>query len=179
MEERIILLVEDNPDDMDLTIRAFKKNNISNKVIVAKDGVEALDYLRGTGMYAGRDARDLPVVVLLDLNLPKINGLEILRSIRQDERTSIVPVVILTSSVEQKDVVEGYKLGANSYIRKPVDFEQFSEAVKLLGLYWILWNEAPVVEQGKTIPVREITNSIERRERRNHERRKQSQHPLS
>ena len=143
MEKKIILLVEDNPDDVDLTLRAFKKNNISNRVIVAKDGVEALDYLHGTGMYAGRDVKDLPVVVLLDLKLPKINGMEVLRNIRQDELTRLIPVVILTSSAEQKDVVEGYKLGANSYIRKPVDFEQFVEAVKLLGLYWTLWNERP------------------------------------
>jgi CheY-like chemotaxis protein len=142
-EKGIILLVEDNPDDVDLTLRAFKINNISNKVIVAKDGVEALDYLRGTGMYAGRDMKELPVVILLDLNLPKINGMEVLRNIRQDELTRLIPVVILTSSAEQKDVVEGYKLGANSYIRKPVDYEQFSEAVKVLGLYWILWNEKP------------------------------------
>ena len=143
MEKGIILLVDDNPDDVDLTLRAFKKNNISNRVIIAKDGVEALDYLHGTCMYAGRDVKELPVVVMLDLKLPKINGLEVLRNIRQNEVTRIVPVVILTSSAEQKDVVEGYKLGANSYIRKPVDFEQFVEAVKLLGLYWTLWNERP------------------------------------
>jgi two-component system, response regulator len=143
MDEKIILLVEDNPDDVALTLRAFKKSNIKNKVIVAKDGVEALDYLHGTGMFAGRDVKDLPVVVMLDLNLPKINGMEVLRNIRQDELTRLIPVVILTSSAEQKDVVEGYKLGANSYIRKPVDFEQFVEAVKLLGLYWTLWNERP------------------------------------
>lgn len=143
MEQKIILLVEDNLDDVDLTIRAFRKNNILNKIIVAKDGVEALDYFHGTGTYAGRDVKDLPVVVLLDLKLPKINGMEVLRSIRQDEFTRLMPVVILTSSAEQKDVVEGYKLGANSYVRKPVDFEQFTEAIKLLGLYWILWNEPP------------------------------------
>jgi len=143
MEKGIILLVDDNPDDVDLTLRAFKKNNISNRVIIAKDGVEALDYLHGTGMYVGRDVKELPVVVMLDLKLPKINGLEVLRNIRQNEVTRIVPVVILTSSAEQKDVVEGYQLGANSYIRKPVDFEQFVEAVKLLGLYWTLWNERP------------------------------------
>jgi len=143
MERDIILLVEDNPDDVALTLRAFKKSNISNKVILAKDGVEALDYLHGTGMYAGRDEKDLPVVVMLDLNLPKINGLEVLRNIRQEELTRLVPVVILTSSAEQRDVVEGYRLGANSYIRKPVDFEQFVEAVKILGLYWTLWNERP------------------------------------
>ena len=143
MEEKIILLVEDNPDDVDLTLRALKKNNIINKVIIAKDGVEALDYLHGTGRYAGRDAKELPVVIMLDLKLPKMNGLEVLRNIRQDELTRLIPVVILTSSAEQKDVVEGYRLGANSYIRKPVDFEQFVEAVKILGLYWTLWNEPP------------------------------------
>ena len=144
MEQKIILLVEDNPDDVDLTIRAFKKNNISNTVIVAKDGVEALDYLHGKGMYDGRDVKDLPVVVLLDLKLPKLNGMEVLRIIRQNEFTKLIPVVILTSSADQKDVVEGYNLGANSYVQKPVDFEQFTEAVKLLGLYWTLWNKPPV-----------------------------------
>lgn len=143
MEKGTILLVEDNPDEVELTLRAFKKSNISNTVIVANDGVEALDYLHGTGVYAGRDVKELPVVVMLDLNLPKINGMEVLRSIRQNELTRLIPVVILTSSAEQKDVVEGYELGANSYIRKPVDFEQFLEAVKLLGLYWTLWNETP------------------------------------
>jgi CheY-like chemotaxis protein len=143
MQEKIILLVEDNPDDVDLTLRAFKKSDMSNKVIVAKDGVEALDYLYGTGMYAGRDKKDLPIVILLDLKLPNIDGMEVLRSIRQNELTSLIPVVILTSSAEQKDVIEGYKLGANSYIQKPVDFGQFTEAVKLLGLYWLLWNKPP------------------------------------
>jgi len=141
MEDRIILLVEDNPDDVDLTLRALKKNNIKSKVIIAKDGVEALDYLHGTGMHAGRDTKDQPVIVMLDLKLPKISGMEVLRDIRQNERTSLIPVVILTSSTEKKDMVEGYKLGANSYIRKPVDFEQFAEAIKLLGLYWTLYNE--------------------------------------
>jgi two-component system response regulator len=143
MDKEIILLVEDNPDDVDLTLRALKKNNITNQVVVAKDGVEALDYLHGTGPYAGRDKRELPVVIMLDLKLPKINGMEVLKNIRQDETTRLVPVVILTSSAEQKDMVESYKLGANSYIRKPVDFEQFVEAVKILGLYWTLWNERP------------------------------------
>jgi two-component system, response regulator len=143
MEKQIILLVEDNPDDVALTLRAFKKSKILNRVIVAKDGVDALDYLHGTGKYAGRDTKELPAVVMLDLNLPKIDGLEVLRNIRQDERTRMIPVVILTSSAEQKDVVEGYRFGANSYIRKPVDFEQFIEAVKVLGLYWTLWNETP------------------------------------
>jgi two-component system response regulator len=143
MEEKIILLVEDNPDDVDLTIRAFKRNNIGNKVIVAKDGAEALDYLFGTGMYAGRNLKKLPVVILLDLKLPKIDGLEVLKSIRQDDRTKLLPVVVLTSSAEQKDVIKGYSLGANSYVRKPINFEQFVEAVKHLGLYWLLWNEPP------------------------------------
>jgi CheY-like chemotaxis protein len=126
-----------------LTTRAFKKNNISNKVIVAKDGVEALDYLFGKGMYAGRDVKDTPVIVLLDLKLPRIDGLEVLRSIRQNEFTKLLPVVILTSSAEEQDVINGYKLGVNSYIRKPVDYNQFSEAIKYLGLYWLVWNEPP------------------------------------
>ncbi len=143
MKEKIILLVEDDPDDVDLTIRAFKKNNILNKVIVAKDGVEALDYLFCTGTYAGRNVKEMPVVVLLDLKLPKIDGLEVLRNIRQNEITCLLPVVILTSSAEQKDLIDGYSLGANSYIRKPVELDQFVEAVKHLGLYWLLWNEPP------------------------------------
>jgi two-component system response regulator len=143
MTEKIILLVEDNPDDVELTIRAFKRNNIGNKVIVAKDGVEALDYLFGTGMYAGQDVKEMPVVLLLDLKLPKIDGMEVLKRIRQDNRTKLIPVVILTSSAEQKDVIDGYSLGANSYVRKPVNFEQFVEAIKHLGLYWLLWNEPP------------------------------------
>jgi two-component system response regulator len=143
MDEKIILLVEDNPDDVELTLRALKKNNILNKVIVAKDGVDALDYLFGTGMYAGRDMKELPVVILLDLKLPKIDGLELLKMIRQDGRTKLIPVVILTSSAEQQDVINGYSLGANSYIRKPVEFNQFVEAMRFLGLYWLLWNEPP------------------------------------
>ncbi len=143
MKEKIILLVEDNPDDVELTLRAFKKNNILNRVIVAKDGVEALDYLFDTGMYAGRDVKEMPVVTLLDLKLPKIDGLEVLKRIRQDERTKLIPVVILTSSAEQKDVVNGYSLGANSYVRKPVEFNQFVEAARHLGLYWLLLNEPP------------------------------------
>ena len=145
MTEKIILLVEDNPDDVALTIRAFKKNSISNKVIVAKDGVEALDYLFGTGLYVARDVTELPVVILLDLKLPKIDGLEVLKLFRQDERTKLIPVVVLTSSAEQEDVLKGYSLGANSYIRKPVEFDQFVEAMKYLGLYWLLWNEPPPV----------------------------------
>ena len=143
MEERIILLVEDNPDDVALTIRAFRKNDISNKIIVAKDGVEALDYLFGTGMHAGRDMKDMPVVILLDLKLPKIDGLEVLKNIRQNEFTRLLPVVILTSSTEEQDKISGYNLGANSYVRKPVDYNQFAEAIKYLGLYWLVWNEPP------------------------------------
>ena len=143
MEEKIILLVEDNPDDVELTIRAFRKNNIGNKVIVARDGVEALDYLFGTGAHAAKNLKELPVVILLDLKLPKIDGLEVLKRIRQDEVTRLLPVVILTSSVEEKDKLNGYKLGANSYIRKPVQFDQFVEAIKHLGLYWLVWNEPP------------------------------------
>jgi len=143
MEEKIILLVEDNPDDVELTLRAFKKNNILNQVIIAKDGAEALDFLFGTGTYAGRELKDLPVVILLDLKLPKIDGMEVLKRIRQDNRTKLIPVVILTSSAEPKDVVNGYSLGANGYVRKPVEFSQFVEAMRHLGLYWLLWNEPP------------------------------------
>jgi two-component system response regulator len=143
MMGKIILLVEDNPDDEALTLRAFKKCNIANEVVVARDGQEALDYLFGTGQFAGRLASDLPAVVLLDLKLPKIDGLEVLRRLRADERTRLAPVVILTSSREERDVISGYRLGANSYIRKPVDFEQFTDSVKQLGLYWLLLNESP------------------------------------
>lgn len=142
MNEKAILLVEDNPDDVALTMRALKKQNIMNEVVVAKDGVEALDLLFGTGPYAGHD-RVMPQVVLLDLKLPKINGLEVLQRLRADERTRLLPVIILTSSKEEKDIIEGYKLGANSYVRKPVDFNQFTEAVRQLGLYWLLLNETP------------------------------------
>jgi two-component system response regulator len=136
-----ILLVEDNPDDEALTLRAFGKNHISNEVIVARDGVEALDYLFGTGNYAGGAPTIMPAVVLLDLKLPRIDGLEVLRRIRADERTALLPVVILTTSKEQQDVSDGYSLGANSYIRKPVDFEKFIHAVGQLGLYWLVLNE--------------------------------------
>ena len=142
MSEKVILLVEDNPDDEELTLRALKKNNIQNDVVVARDGVGALDYLFGTGSYAGRDASKLPSVTLLDLKLPKIDGLEVLKRVRADERTRLLPVVILTSSKEEQDLINGYTLGANSYIRKPVDFSQFIEAVRQLGLYWLLLNEA-------------------------------------
>lgn len=143
MKDKIILLVEDNPDDEALTIRALKKNNIGNHLVVAHDGAEALDYLFCTGAYASRDIKDLPQIVLLDLNLPKIDGLEVLRRIRENEITSLLPVVILTSSKEEQDILKGYKLGANSYVRKPVDFNQFVEAVHQLGLYWLVLNEVP------------------------------------
>jgi CheY-like chemotaxis protein len=145
MGEKIILLVEDNPDDELLAIRALKKNNIMNEVVVARDGVEALDYLFGTGAYAGRDMSIMPQVILLDLKLPKIDGLEVLRRLRDDERTKLLPVVILTSSKEDRDLTASYSLGANSYIRKPVDFVQFAEAIKQLGLYWLVLNESPPI----------------------------------
>ena len=135
MSGKTILLVEDNPDDVDLTIRALKKNNILNKVIIARDGEEALHHLFRQEVK--------PILTLLDLKLPKVEGIEVLRRIREDERTRLFPVVILTSSLEEKDLIDGYRLGANSYIRKPVDFNQFNEAVRQLGLYWLLWNEPP------------------------------------
>lgn len=142
-KDKVILLVEDNPDDEALTLRALAKNNILNKVVVARDGVEALDYLFGTGTYAGRDVSDQPQVVLLDLKLPKVDGHEVLRRIRANERTRLQPVVILTTSNEDRDVISSYQLGANSYIRKPVDFEQFMEAIRQLGLYWLVLNVSP------------------------------------
>ncbi|MBI2922668.1 MAG: response regulator [Planctomycetes bacterium] len=143
MEVRTILLVEDNPDDELLTLRALEINQIRNEVVVARDGEEALDYLLGRGAWAGRDPRRIPALVLLDLNLPKLSGLEVLRRLRSDDRTRLAPVVILTSSKEEQDRFSGYSLGANSYIRKPVDFARFTEAVKQLGLYWLLLNELP------------------------------------
>jgi two-component system response regulator len=142
-EPKVILLVDDDPNDIELTLRAFRTNPLGNRVVVARDGIEALDYLRGTGAYAGRNPAHLPQVVLLDLNLPVLDGLEVLRRIRADERTRRLPVVILTSSDEDSDKLAGYGLGANSYVRKPVDFRQFSEAVNRLGLYWMLVNQAP------------------------------------
>jgi len=143
MKNKIILLAEDNPDDVTLTLRALKKSKIMNELVVAQDGVEALDYLFGTGKYAGRDTRVLPQVVLLDLKMPRMDGLEVLQRVRSDERTRLLPVVVLTTSSEDKDRIESYKLGANSYIRKPVNFEQFVDAVQKLGLYWLVLNEAP------------------------------------
>ncbi|HZP21511.1 MAG TPA: response regulator [Bauldia sp.] len=140
MAQRAILLVEDNPDDEALTIRAFAKNNITNPIVVAHDGVEALDYLFGN-QEAGLAESELPQVVLLDLKLPRLDGLDVLRRIRSHARTALLPVVILTSSREERDVIEGYRLGANSYVRKPVDFDKFIEAARQLGLYWLLLNE--------------------------------------
>jgi two-component system response regulator len=143
LNNKIILLVEDNPDDEALTLRALKKNNIGNQVIVARDGAEALDYLFGTGQYSGRNVNLMPQVVLLDLKLPKIEGLEVLRLLRANDVTKLLPVVILTSSNEERDRLAGYELGANSYIRKPVDFNEFMEAARQLGLYWLVLNEQP------------------------------------
>jgi two-component system response regulator len=139
---RTILLVEDNADDQELTLRAFQKNNISNRVVLARDGEEALDYLFGTGP-DGRRKHGLPQVVLLDLKLPKVDGLDVLRRIRAAEDTRLLPVVILTSSKEEQDILAGYRLGANSYVRKPVNFDEFVEAARQLGLYWLLLNETP------------------------------------
>lgn len=139
--EKVILLVEDHPDDEELTMRALAKNNIINEVVVARDGVQALEYLFGTGAYAGRDMAKMPEIVLLDLKLPKVDGLEVLRRLRADDRTKFLPVVILTSSKEEQDIVKSYQLGANSYVRKPVDFQEFTKAVQQLGLYWLILNE--------------------------------------
>ena len=143
MDKRIIMIVEDNEDDIELALRAFKRNHMLNEVIVARDGVEALDYLFGTGPHAGRDLCIMPEVVLLDLKMPRLGGLEVLRRIRADERTKFLPVVVLTSSDEEKDMIDSYHYGVNSYIRKPVDFEQFTEAVRQLSLYWIVLNQCP------------------------------------
>jgi two-component system response regulator len=144
MRRHTILLVEDNPVDEELTIMAFEKNNITNTVVVARDGAEALDYLFGAGAYEGRDAAgDKPQLVLLDLKLPKIDGLDVLRKMRESELTQYIPVVVLTSSKEQEDLVEAYHLGTNAYVRKPVDFNEFSEAVHQLGLFWLILNECP------------------------------------
>jgi CheY-like chemotaxis protein len=143
MSNKTILLVEDNPDDETLTRMALRDNHLLNEIIVAHDGVEALDYLFGRGMYTGRNLNNAPQVILLDLKLPKLDGLDVLRALRADDRTKLLPVVILTSSNEEKDLLAGYSLGANSYVRKPVDFHQFTDAVKQLGLYWLLLNEPP------------------------------------
>ena len=141
MDDKVILLVEDNPDDEALTLRALKKNNIKNEVVVARDGIEALDYLFGIGAHAGRDVNIQPQVVLLDLKLPKLDGFEVLRRLRASEPTKLLPVVILTTSNEDQDRIKGYGLGANSYVRKPVEFDRFIEAIRQLGLYWLILNE--------------------------------------
>lgn len=143
MNSKAILLVEDNPDDEELTLHAFEKNNINNTIIVARNGADALDYLFGRGTYAGRDPHDLPLVVLLDLKLPKIDGLEVLRQIRANQETRLLPVVLLTSSNEDEDRLKGYMLGANSYVRKPVDFDEFIQSAGQLGIYWIMLNQPP------------------------------------
>jgi two-component system, response regulator len=143
MQKRIILLVEDNPDDEELTLRSLQKNKVVNEVVVARDGAEALHYLFRTGPFAGRASGESPELVLLDLKLPKVDGLEVLRRIRADERTRLLPVVVLTSSDEERDLVESYKLGANSYVRKPVEFSEFASAVKQLELYWLVLNRTP------------------------------------
>jgi two-component system, response regulator len=142
---RKILLVEDNPDDEELTLRALARNNIGNDVVVVRDGQEAIDWLEGSGTHASRDPEDIPALILLDLKLPKIDGLEVLRRLRANPRTGIVPVVILTSSREDSDRIEGYRGGANSYVQKPVDFSQFVDAVRQLGMYWLVLNEPPPI----------------------------------
>ena len=143
MDEKIVLLVEDNEDDIELTLRSFKKQNISNRVVVARNGQEALDYLFGQGSYAGQ-AITLPVVILLDLKLPMVSGIDVLRQVRSNSKTCLIPVVVLTTSSEDKDKLESYGLGANSYIRKPIDFDRFLEATRELGMYWLLLNEPPL-----------------------------------
>jgi two-component system response regulator len=140
---RIILLVEDNANDVELTLRAFEKSNVSNEIVVVGDGEQAINYLFATGPYAGRDPKVMPEVILLDIKLPKIDGLGVLRRVRADERTRRLPVVILTSSKEERDVISSYDLGANSFVRKPVDFAEFVDAARHLGLYWLVMNEAP------------------------------------
>lgn len=150
MKDKIILLVEDNSKDEALTLRALKKNGVANEVAVTRDGAEALDYLFCTGAYTGRNPTDVPTLVLLDLNLPRIGGFDVLRRIRAEERTKLLPVVILTSSDEEKDLTEGYKLGANSYVRKPVEFQEFVTAVQQLGLYWMILNEPVPAHPGSS-----------------------------
>lgn len=148
MKDKVILLVEDTQRDEELALRALRKNNIKNEVVVARDGAEALDYLFATGPHAGRNPAELPTVVLLDIKLPKIDGLEVLRRIRAEERTRLLPVVILTSSREEKDRLEGYTSGANSFVRKPIEFAEFSDAIRQLGLYWLILNEPPPPAEG-------------------------------
>ncbi len=143
MKDKCIFLVEDSPRDEELVLRALRKNNIKNEVVLARDGAEALDYLFATGAHAGRNSADLPTVVLMDINLPKIDGIEVLRRLRADQRTKLLPVVILTSSNEEKDRLAGYISGANSFVRKPIEFTEFSEAIRQLGLYWLILNEPP------------------------------------
>ncbi|MBF0544103.1 MAG: response regulator [Candidatus Riflebacteria bacterium] len=140
----MILLVEDNPDDEMLTLRAFKKKKIDYEIVVARDGAEALDFLFGKGSYASRDMSLMPAIILLDLKLPKVDGLEVLRNLRANEKTKLLPVIVLTTSSEQQDIVESYNLGGNSFIRKPVDFDKFISAVEQIGLYWLFLNESPV-----------------------------------
>jgi two-component system, response regulator len=147
VREQVILLVEDNPRDEALTLRALKKSNIVNQVVVARDGVEALDYLFATGLYAGRDRQEMPQLILLDLKLPKVNGLQVLQRLRQEESTRRLPVVVFTSSNEEEDLLNSYNLGANSYVRKPVEFEQFLEATRQLGLYWLVLNQVPSADE--------------------------------
>lgn len=142
-EDKFILLVEDNPDDEDLTLRALAKHNLANGIVVVRDGAEALEFLSGTGKHAGRDTRLMPQIVLLDLNLPRLSGHEVLKRMRADERTRLLPVVVLTSSREEEDVINSYSLGANAYVRKPVSFDRFVDAVKALGLFWLVVNEPP------------------------------------
>jgi len=143
LNEIEILLVEDNPNDIELALRALKKHNLANKVHVVKDGAEALDYIFGTGSYVSRDVNNKPKVVFLDLKLPKVDGLEVLRRIKSDEITKVIPIVVLTSSTEERDIIESYQLGVNSYIVKPIDFDKFMDAVSELGLYWLLLNQPP------------------------------------
>jgi two-component system response regulator len=143
MKSNLVLLVEDNPDDELLTIMAIEKNNLTIEIKIVRDGAEALDFLFGKGEYAGRDLRIVPTIILLDLKLPKISGLDVLRKIRENPKTSLLPVVVLTSSKQDQDIIESYKLGVNSYIRKPVDFSQFTKTVNNIGMYWLLLNESP------------------------------------
>jgi CheY-like chemotaxis protein len=146
MSDRYILLVEDNPDDEELTLLSLRKNNLAHEIVVVRDGVEAIEYLFGTGQYAGRDISQAPTVILLDLKLPKLDGLGVLKRLRADDRTRNLPVVVLTSSSQDADVLASYNLGANSYVRKPVEFGAFVEAVSSLGLYWVLLNRPPPVQ---------------------------------